>query len=406
MERVALKLPCGHTPPDLPPPGQPYAPDQCYVCWTFQTSPAHNRLWGGNGLPAAPAPAVNLPCVHLGAATGRTVDCPTCADRVSLKLFACAAHGTCTQGKQAPGLACCPCPDFEPDTFRLVAPLGTADQPLRWEGRVAKRPWHWKVTAVVPHLDTVEPLAVVLDLLRLQTEPPYLLVIDTGSPPAVCRELECMRAPDCEVHFVRGHGYLHSSAPVTVAMDLAMALCRTEYLYTTHADVFLRRRDYLEWLLTQCSPSCPAVGYEMSPRSWATQQWRGMVSHTASMLHVPTLRRAGVLWNMEFAYELAGWVGRAANGWPDTETGMNLIMRRAGLRPKIIGPERNYSLHQDANLTHVRSYPGTKAYSPQDPYHAKAAGWMVAALAEARERAVRWRAEFSPTKLEPKEGGG
>jgi hypothetical protein len=375
-------------------PGQPFEIGRdCRICFLYHTDPAYNRLWGGNDLRAAAAPPVPLPCVHLGAATGQTVECPSCpANKVRLKTFSCVIHGTCTQGKRAPGLACCPCPDFEPDTFRLVAPLGTADQPLRWEGRCPKRPWQFRVTAVVPHLDTPEPLAVVLDLLRLQTEPPYLLVIDTGSPPAVCRELERMRGPDCEVHFVRGHGYLHSSAPVTVAMDLAMALCRTEYLYTTHADVFLRRRDYLEWLLAQCSAACPAVGYEMSPRSWATQEWRGMVSHTASMLHVPALRRAGVLWNMEYAYELAGWVGRAANGWPDTETGMNLVLRRAGLRPKIIGPERNYSRHEDENIDHPRSYPGTRAYSPGSAYHARAAAWMADALAQARARAARWRA--------------
>jgi hypothetical protein len=364
----------------------------CRVCWLYHHDPAYRRLWGGAPL----GPNRDLPCVHLGAPTGETAGCPTCAGRVELKLFACAVHGRCTRGKAAPDVPLCPCPDHEPDTFRRVAPLGTADLPCRWEGRSPRRPWHWRVSAVVPHLDTVEPLRACLDLLRLQTEPPYLLVVDTGSPPAVCAELEGLRAPDCEVHFVRGHGYIHSSGPVTVAMDLGQALCRTEFMYATHTDVFLKRRDYLAWLLAQCSAGCPAVGYEMSPRSWATDQWRGMVSHTASMFHVPTLRRLGVTWNMEHSYELAGWVGKPAQGWPDTETGMNLVLRRAGVSPKLIGPETNYALHEDANLVHVRSYPGTKAYSPQDPYHARAAGWMAGALAAASERAARWRLEPAP----------
>jgi hypothetical protein len=160
--------------------------------------------------------------------------------------------------------------------------------------------------------------------------------------------------------------------------------------------VFLKRRDYLEWLLARCSASNPAVGYEMSPRPWAGDQWRGMVSHTASMLHMPTMRRLGVTWNMDHAYKLADWEGKDANGWPDTETGMNLVLRNAGVRPEIIGPERNYELYEDANLVHVRSYPGTKVYSPRDAYHARAAGWMRTALAQARARVRGWSAAPAP----------
>jgi hypothetical protein len=363
---------------------------QCGVCWRYLTSDAHNRAWGGKGVRPAPPP-----CVHLGAPTGAEAFVPTCPRGTTgyrVPLLTCALFGTTTGRRGAPGQRSCHgCPAYQPDTFRHVAPAGTRDARLAWEGRAAQKPWHYAVTAVVPHLDTLEPLTACLDLLRLQTERPYLLVIDTGSPPALLPKVEALRAEDCEAHYVRAHGYLHSSEPVSVAQDLAFALCRSEYLYCTHADVFLNRRDYLARLLSLCSADCPAVGYEMSPRSWATQDWRGMVSHTATMLHMPTMRRLGVTWNMRVAYELAGWVGRAANGWPDTETGMNLILRRAGVRPLLLGPEHNYALYRDENLTHVRSYPGTRVYSPQDPYHARAARWMETALAEARARAREWR---------------
>src|SRR6185437_552461 len=129
--------------------------------------------------------------------------------------------------------------------------------------------------ACVPHLDTLEPLQVVIETLRAQTERPYIMVIDTGSPPDVCAQLERLRSDDLEIHYLRGHGYIHSSCPVSVAMDLSFALCRSEYLYATHSDVFLKRPDYIAWLLAQCGPDLPVIGYEMSDRSWATDQWRG-----------------------------------------------------------------------------------------------------------------------------------
>ena len=56
--------------------------------------------------PRPPRPA----CVHLGAPTGATRDCPSCHGRVRLKLFACAVRGeivlddcrTCKDHTQTP----------------------------------------------------------------------------------------------------------------------------------------------------------------------------------------------------------------------------------------------------------------------------------------------------------------
>jgi hypothetical protein len=84
---------------------------QCRLCWLYYHDAAYRALWDGPAAPAATAP----PCRHLGAATGRTVACPSCAGTVALKLFACGVHGRCTAGRQVAGVACCAsCDDFSP----------------------------------------------------------------------------------------------------------------------------------------------------------------------------------------------------------------------------------------------------------------------------------------------------
>lgn len=301
------------------------------------------------------------------------------------------SHQPTASGSQenAPPTTAQPTPGSHP----LVAPLGVRDHPRAWAGRAARKPWEYRVTAVIPHLDTLEPVRACVELLRLQTEPPYILIIDTGSPDRVRAALEALRAEDLEIHYLRAHGYVHPSEPVAVAQDLAFALCRSEFLFCTHADCFLRRRDYLRWLLTLCSPEQPAVGYQMSPRDWLTDQWEGMVSHTATMLHMPSMHRLGVTWSMERARCAFGLNTGVDAGWPDTETCMNLVLRAAGVQPLLIGPETNYQRHVDENLDHVRSYPGSQVYSAD--YHRQAKEWMESALEEAWNRVARWRCDHS-----------
>jgi hypothetical protein len=403
--------PCGHEPLDLPPFGEAYTSAFCRYCWLYEHDSRYRTLWGSqealskgaepsapDGLPPRQTvqrgrpQAARLPCVYQGEPTGAMVPCGTCKKGTALKVYGCDLYSSCTLATKAGDVACCTrCESYRADTFRLVAPAGTMGE-NRWEGSVPRKPWQYPASACLPHLDTPDLLELAVALLRLQTVPPYLLVIDTGSSPAVCERLESMRAVDLEVHFIRGHGYQHSSGPVATALDLAHALCRTDYLYHTHCDVFLKRRDYLEWLLSQCSPECPAVGYEMSERSWATEDWRGMVSHTATMLHVPTLRRLGTCWNMEYAYELANWTGRNASGWPDTETGFNLILRAKGVVPRLIGRERNFEVSEDHNLTHVRSAPGMRIYRCGPPgYREAQPALLKRALAEGWQRVQEWQ---------------
>lgn len=293
--------------------------------------------------------------------------------------------------------------------FAFVAPLGTQSSRAPWEGRLPKRPWHFKVTVAIPHLDTPETLPSIIELFRWQTERPYILIMDTGSYPACVDILEQLRGPDVEIHYLKGGGYCNSSEPVSIAMDCALALCRTPYLFATHADCFVRRRDLLQWYLGQCNPECPLVGYEMSPRQ-GTSQWRGTPSHTATMMHVPTLRAHGVRFNLLDAYRMLGLLNDdtppnlwpRTRGWPDTETSVGLTLKAKGINYKLLGvhdqpedrtypycrPESNYERHIDDNIDHVRSYPSAKMFS--NGYKRKAEPWMAQAIAEAQQRCERW----------------
>lgn len=64
----------------------------------------------------APKAKERPPCHRRGEATGELVQCQTCIGRVSLKLFACEIHGSCTVRKPVEGHACCQtCHDYEAD---------------------------------------------------------------------------------------------------------------------------------------------------------------------------------------------------------------------------------------------------------------------------------------------------
>lgn len=279
--------------------------------------------------------------------------------------------------------------NFPRPRFDLIAPLGTTDCTPAYYGRPALRPWDYKLTAAIPHLDTIEPLKMAVELLRAQTIRPFIMIVDTGSPFDVRRELEYMRADDLEVHFIAGHGYRSPSEPVTVALDLAHSFCRTEHLFHTHADCFLRRQDFLENVVRITNCNTPVVGYRISPRDWATKEWEWMVGHTATMCYTPTLHRIGASWSFQRIFHQFGYDWQIAGGWPDTETGFNHCLREHGILPVFIGHDRNHERQVDDNIDHCRSYPCSKLYS--DEYHSKARVWMESALADGHARLKAWR---------------
>jgi hypothetical protein len=236
-------------------------------------------------------------------------------------------------------------------------------------------------------------LPVLLELLRLQTVRPYILLVDTGSSWKTIRELERLRAPDCEVHYLRARAYRHTSASVATAMDTAFALCRSEYLFCTHTDVFPRRRDLLEWLLSLCRPDQSVVGYEMSPRH-PTQRWRNVVSHTCTLLHMPTMRAHGISWSFERYWE-AGEAFQVCNGFPDTEQPFDRCLRKAGLYPYLIGHEDNFRRMIDGNIDHARSATGLRMHAQGSELAAQGVSSLHWALQAARERVKQWRKEVA-----------
>jgi hypothetical protein len=173
-------------------------------------------------------------------------------------------------------------------------------------------------------------------------------------------------------------------------MDLAFSLCRTELLFATHADCFLRRRDFIEHLMTLCPSQSPVVGYEISPRCHA--DWHGMVSHTASMYHMPTMDRIGFGWSMRRLcnyYNIQDYRPNVARPqWPDTEILGNYILRNYKIKPHLIGSEQNFARKKDENIDHLRSYTSGKLYSPE--YYDVVNKWYKEAKKEALERLRSW----------------
>lgn len=280
--------------------------------------------------------------------------------------------------------------------FSKVAPLGRT-----WDGYdpvteigLAKKPWNYRVSACIPHINTIEPLKLVVNLLRLQTEAPYIMVMDTGSPPDIVDQLEDMRADDLEIHFLRGGAYNHSSEPVSAALDLSQSFCRTPYLYQTHSDCFVRRRDFLESLVALTGPNSPVVGYRMSPRDWVNNntlaEWETMIGHTACMFYMPIIHEIGATWSMQRMHHCFDYEWIIDNGWPDTEVGFNRCLRQAGLKPIFIGYDTNNERYTDINIDHVRNYTGSKLQAPLSPYHKEANIWMAEAMREAIERIKLW----------------
>lgn len=258
-----------------------------------------------------------------------------------------------------------------------------------FKGSLLKHPCNNRVCAAIPHFDTVEPLRACVDLLRNQTERPHILIVDTGSPRRVCEKLEqVFPEGDVEIHYMRAHGWTHASEPVAAALDWAQAICRSPLLFHTHADCFLRDRKFLERYTKVCSHRNPVIGYRMSPRA-GTDEWEWMVSHTATLLYMPTIHRCGATWSYQRVHAL-GYDSTLLPGWPDTETGFNNALRDAGIEPSFIGDDINLKRQTDAQIDHVRSYAGSSMYHAE--YHAKAKEWMKEALSEARKRVRQWAA--------------
>lgn len=262
-----------------------------------------------------------------------------------------------------------------------------------WEGRFDRKPWDYTVTAAIPVISLVETLPLIVETLRLQTEPPYILLIDTGSTEWELAAVDALRAEDVEVHSLRIHGVQHPSDFPAIAMDLAFALCRTRYLFCTHSDCFLRRRDLLAEMVDLARKRSPVVGYELSPRSHP--DWRGMVGHTCTLLDMQVMDEIGAGWSMRRLARRFGVEDHRPDptrpNWPDTELLLNYQLRENGIAPHLIGHEHNGERTLDSNIDHCRSLSTSKLYTVGHQH--KMTGWLPDALAQARDRIASWRKE-------------
>jgi hypothetical protein len=279
---------------------------------------------------------------------------------------------------------------------RLVRPAPLPGVPMSafpWQGEISPKPWEYDVTVVIPNLNGMETAKVAIDLWRLQSVRPYLMVIDTGSE---CQEVYDWfkeRTDDLEVHVVRSNAYCCASEPVTAAMDLAFSLCQSRYLLATHTDVFPRARDLIKSFLAIAKSGFDVVGYQMSPRR--DGYWQHCPSHTCSLYYLPLMRRLRAQWSMQGYRDTIGldWnpLVNPCGGWPDTESTIGYLINRKKVRWYCIGPETNGERFTDHWIDHVRSFASSKMYSPE--YHLLAQSWMSDALDDARRRALRWSRE-------------
>ena len=276
---------------------------------------------------------------------------------------------------------------------KLTAPDRVTDSPKPWRGTVAQKPHEYAVQVVIPHLDTPDPVELAVQLWRAQTVRPYITIIDTGSLSPHRERIEALRADDLEVQSIRCNGFEHPSQPVSIAQDVALAVCQQEYQFNTHSDVFPMRRDLLDWYIAQCGPTTPAVGYEISPRDhvadgWLRRNWRGLLGHTATMLHVPTIKRRGISWDYQRAMDQVE-LNPDNMGDFDTEVGFGLLLRQAGMLPQIVGHDVNRKRQTDELIDHVRSHASSKLLDKR--YHTgNCSRWMRSAMQEAQERLAAW----------------
>lgn len=265
-----------------------------------------------------------------------------------------------------------------------------------WEGSLHPKQWAYSITAAIPHIDTPYTLGLVIELLRRQTMRPTIQILDTGSTPANLETLSRYQDHDVEIHYLRFNGRQHPSDFPAIAMDVAFASCQTQFIFTTHTDVFLRRRDFLEDLLKSCDQSCPAVGYEITERPHP--DWHGMISHTASIFSMDTVYRLGLSWNLRRLCNKYGIHDPSPDprrpNWPDTELLVNYQLRDAGITPLIIGTEKNGERTIDRNIDHCRSHASTQLYDPAA--FRRVRRWIADATEAAEARIKTWG---EPTSL-------
>jgi hypothetical protein len=221
------------------------------------------------------------------------------------------------------------------------------------------------VTIVMPHKDTPEWLRLSAKMWLAQKEDPLLLVVDTGSTKAGWRESveEIGRHPRAEVACLGPKWKTpHIWDMISIAHDYGLARCQTEFIMTTHTDVFPKHRGVVQHMRGLCGVDSPVVGREMSrrgrnlsepPGPWVSD---GFVGMACTIFHVATLDRIGAGWSICRAHHAFGTSrNQDRPGWPDNETPMGHLLKRAGVPIRFLGRETNFENQETEHWLHARS---------------------------------------------------
>lgn len=264
----------------------------------------------------------------------------------------------------------------------------------KWRGTITKKPWEYDCTAIIPVLEPDPSLELVIELLRLQTNNPYILLIDTGSSYTTTRWIESLRAPDVEVHTLRLNAVCHPSEPVSMALDVGIARAQTKYLFFTHSDCFLTKQTAIEELIKLADEHIVA-GHQITERPYPN--WQDEVGHTLLMVDWDYLQPLNIRWSMRQAMRTNGSEGywpdynrlAMSPNYPDTETNFNLSLQRLDIKPYFTGSEQNFQRNTDEWIDHVRSNAASKTYSPE--YYKKSSQWLPSAISDAQARILEWQ---------------
>jgi hypothetical protein len=169
-------------------------------------------------------------------------------------------------------------------------------------------------------------------------------------------------------------------------MDLAMSACRTDYLWCLHSDCFVTNRDLLaELLSTADGGKRPVIGYE-STLANKHAECKGMVSHTCTLLHMPTMHELDVTWSRTRLATQAKATGRIVAF--DPEMALNYRLRDRGIAPLILGPEQTSGIERDAHRVHLRSATLAEQVLTSVP-NSRPTAHQIAVLAELRVLAAK-----------------
>lgn len=283
------------------------------------------------------------------------------------------------------------------ERFKAVVPRPVRTIPLKGRethlGECHKKPWEYEVAVCIPTCNAVDRIKLIVQLLRLQTVKPYILLIDCGSRTQDYRQLEKLRAQDLEVHCLRLNGVPNSSEVVSMALDWSVGVCQSRFLFCTHDDCFLTSQIALQYFRDVCSTT-KVCGHQSTPRP--QDDWQGMIGHTALMLDMGFVMDHGLTWNMtrgmrRFGISKALPTSQRPN-WPDTETGFNYLLRATGIKPFITGTEANWTRNQDGLIDHCRSAGSAEIYNPTYAV-AKSRPWLKDAMKRAKARIRLWLKE-------------